>query len=208
LLAPGRNPDGDIKPWCYPNITGHKTAYCDVPFCDGEIRVNNFLCGTLKERGQADYRGTINVTMTKKLCQRWDSQVPHTHQNTPEMAPLSGLEENYCRNPDGEGLAWCYTMDNGTRWEFCDVPICEVLYASETNRTSDDEVGIRVEAADNNSAVCGSAVVGQSDYRGTINVTESGRTCQHWDSKEPHHHSRTHENYPHHDLVENYCECE
>ena len=29
-----------------------------------------------------------------------------------------------CRNPDGEEGAWCYTIDPGVRWQFCDVPQC------------------------------------------------------------------------------------
>ncbi len=32
--------------------------------------------------------------------------------------------ENYCRNPDGEPTLWCYTTDNETRWDYCDVPNC------------------------------------------------------------------------------------
>ena len=57
-------------------------------------------CGTA-ELNQADYRGFISVTETGKTCQRWDTQSPHRHSRTPETYPNSGLEENYCRNPDG-----------------------------------------------------------------------------------------------------------
>ena len=32
-----------------------------------------------------------------------------------------GLDENYCRNPDGDTGLWCY-IDNG--YELCDVPTC------------------------------------------------------------------------------------
>ena len=55
-------------------------------------------CGTGK---QADYRGRISTTASGRTCQRWDSQKPHSHTRTPENYPNSGLEENYCRNPDG-----------------------------------------------------------------------------------------------------------
>ncbi|KAI8485097.1 carbohydrate binding [Branchiostoma belcheri] len=73
----------------------------------------------------ASYRGTVSVTRTGKTCQRWDSQTPHSHTRTPENFPSSGLEQNYCRNPDGDpkGL-WCYTTDPGSRWEYCNVPPC------------------------------------------------------------------------------------
>ena len=58
-------------------------------------------CGSGK---QADYRGKINKTASGRTCQRWDVQSPHKHSRTPENYPNSGLEENYCRNPDGKEL--------------------------------------------------------------------------------------------------------
>ena len=86
---------------------------------------NPATCGC-EESKQADYRGTIATTVSGKTCQRWDSQSPHSHSNSPGDKPLSGLEENYCRNPDGEDTAWCYTTDSDTRWEACDVPTCTI----------------------------------------------------------------------------------
>eukprot|EP00058_Branchiostoma_floridae_P014957 XP_002600445.1 hypothetical protein BRAFLDRAFT_109205 [Branchiostoma floridae] len=72
----------------------------------------------------ASYRGTVSVTKTAKTCQRWDRQSPHQHSRAPHDYPYSGLEGNYCRNPDGEPGPWCYTTDPGTRWELCTVPPC------------------------------------------------------------------------------------
>ena len=46
------------------------------------------------------------------------------YENTPENYPDSGLVANYCRNPDGEPAAWCYTMDSGIRFELCGIPQC------------------------------------------------------------------------------------
>lgn len=81
-------------------------------------------CGCASEK-QADYRGNISVTVSGKKCQAWASQTPHSHSRTPENYPYSGLDANYCRNPDGEPGAWCYTEDSSTRWELCDVPTCD-----------------------------------------------------------------------------------
>ena len=77
-----------------------------------------------KEEDQSDYRGSINVTEDGYECQAWYAQAPHTHSNTPENRPNAGLESNYCRNPDGEPRAWCYTTSSSKRWQFCNVPTC------------------------------------------------------------------------------------
>ena len=31
----------------------------------------------------------------------------------------------FCRDPDGKGAPWCYTMDPDHPWEYCNVPVCE-----------------------------------------------------------------------------------
>jgi len=79
-------------------------------------------CGC-KNVKQADYYGTINITLTGRTCQRWDAMLPHKHS-------YAG-DDNFCRNPgtpleggtpaDG---AWCYTTDYNKVWEQCNVPIC------------------------------------------------------------------------------------
>ena len=33
--------------------------------------------------------------------------------------PDSGLDENYCRNPDGEDTIWCFTKNPDVRYEYC-----------------------------------------------------------------------------------------
>ncbi|KAI8485666.1 hypothetical protein Bbelb_366850 [Branchiostoma belcheri] len=70
------------------------------------------------------YRGIASVTETGKTCQRWDSQTPHEHSMIPANYTSSGLEQNYCRNPDGDSGVWCYTTDPNTLWDYCDVPVC------------------------------------------------------------------------------------
>ncbi|XP_035682931.1 plasminogen-like [Branchiostoma floridae] len=128
----------------------------------------------------AFYRGTVSVTGTGKPCQRWTSQSPHEHSYTPANYPSSGLEQNYCRNPDGESVpgVWCYTTHQGTRWEYCDVPQCNEETCQRGNGVS---------------------------YKGTASVTESGKTCQRWDSQTPHEHGVTPAEYPSSLLLKNYC---
>ncbi|XP_066263228.1 exoskeleton protein RP43-like [Branchiostoma lanceolatum] len=44
-----------------------------------------------------------------------------------------------------------------------------------------------------------------ASYSGTASVTETGQTCQHWDSQTPHAHDFTPANYPSSGLLQNYC---
>ncbi len=32
--------------------------------------------------------------------------------------------ENYCRNPNGDLVPWCYTTDPDKYWEYCAIPMC------------------------------------------------------------------------------------
>lgn len=51
--------------------------------------------------------------------------------------------------------------------------------------------------ADSNPKTCGTTpALRQSDYRGFIGVTTSGKTCQAWDAQEPHEHTNTPDKKP------------
>ncbi|XP_061173496.1 macrophage mannose receptor 1-like [Saccostrea echinata] len=66
------------------------------------------------------YNGKINITISRKTCQKWGSHTPHPHNLT-----WLWTEENYCRNPDGKPNGpWCFTMDSSTVWESCGIPRC------------------------------------------------------------------------------------
>jgi len=126
-----RNPDNEPSgSWCYTTDTDVRWEYCDVPTCkppapDPKPGPLGQQCGTDSiEIKQADYRGGIATTRGGVTCQRWDQQLPHAHTRTADRFPDSGLDENYCRNPDGEPLAWCYTTHSAKRWDYCIVPSC------------------------------------------------------------------------------------
>ena len=138
------------------------------------------MCGSASEL-QAEYRGSVSVTRNGIKCQHWASQEPHTHKHTLENFPNAGLEENFCRNPDGSQMAWCYSSDPLVRWDYCDVPYC------------------------NERLDCGTAALDQTDYRGSISVTESGKVCQNWTSQEPHPHKYTPASFPAAGLEDNHC---
>uniref|UniRef100_A0A8C3Y795 Kringle domain-containing protein n=1 Tax=Catharus ustulatus TaxID=91951 RepID=A0A8C3Y795_CATUS len=83
-----------------------------------------------KEGKGVGYRGTEAKTRKGVQCQKWADNVPHKPNYTPEKYPQAGLEENYCRNPDGgEQGPWCYTTDPDTRFDYCNIPECEAASA-------------------------------------------------------------------------------
>ena len=169
---------------------------------------------------QSDYRGTIAKTETGKTCMRWDVQDPHSHSRTPANYPDSGLENNFCRNPDGEPRAWCYTTDPESRFEFCDIPQCGSTGSTSSPTTTPPAptptppestpapTPTPPESTPAPSTVnlpdC-TCLDDQSDYRGTIAKTETGKTCMRWDVQDPHSHTRTSANYPDSGLENNYC---
>ncbi|XP_077997465.1 plasminogen-like isoform X3 [Glandiceps talaboti] len=119
---------------------------------------------------ETDYRGTVSVTVSGRTCQKWTSQSPHPHADwTPQTRPNEGLgDHNYCRTAgwNGDG-AWCYTTDPAKNWEYCDLP--EPKESCGYTECYYDEK--------------------QTDYRGTVSVTVSDRTCQKWTSQSPHPHA-------------------
>lgn len=76
-------------------------------------------CHTVDQR---DYRGEVAVTKSGIACQAWDQQVPHKHSVNAHYFPDAGLEKNYCRNPNREKRAWCFTTKGHKTWEYCDIP--------------------------------------------------------------------------------------
>ncbi|CDQ68648.1 unnamed protein product [Oncorhynchus mykiss] len=81
-----------------------------------------------------DYRGVVNTTVSGAHCLPWNSDLLHDelHMGTVERATLRGLgEHSYCRNPDGDKMPWCYTLnDRAISWENCDVPSCVMRLSS------------------------------------------------------------------------------
>ncbi|KAM8884118.1 hepatocyte growth factor-like isoform 1-T1 [Synchiropus picturatus] len=175
---PNNHPGG---PWCYTTDPNVRSEECGVPNCAEEV------CMTCNGE---DYRGKVDRTETGKECQRWDSARPHRHSFQPKRFRDKDLRDNYCRNPDHRLRPWCYTMDRKTPWEYCNISVCEA------DPSEDPQVDVT-----STSCVTGDG----RDYRGTMNVTPEGVTCQRWDSQFPHKHSYL----PHHfrcrDLRENYC---
>uniref|UniRef100_A0AAR2JRJ4 Hepatopoietin-A n=1 Tax=Pygocentrus nattereri TaxID=42514 RepID=A0AAR2JRJ4_PYGNA len=149
-----RNPNNDVRPWCYTMDRNTRWEYCNISVCahqaDKDVTTACF-------QGQGErYRGTVNVTPSGVACQRWDSQFPHNHSYTPQNYNCKDLRENFCRNPDGSEIPWCFTTDPKVRKALCtNIPRCK------TEKT---------ECYDGN---------GES-YRGNVSKTRSGIPCGLW----------------------------
>ncbi|XP_041058687.1 hepatocyte growth factor-like [Carcharodon carcharias] len=174
-----RNPRGEEGgPWCFTMDPRTRLESCAIPQCS---EVECITCN-----GET-YRGPMDHTESGKECQRWDLQMPHNHRFNPERFPDKGLDDNYCRNPNGRIKPWCYTLDPHTPWEYCAIKECVHNCDHESEVTTECFKGL-----------------GES-YRGIMNTTPSGIPCQRWDRQYPHHHNFTPENYKCKDLNKNYC---
>ena len=66
-------------------------------------------------------RRQISKTISGKKCQKWSEQKPHKHKYA-----FVG-DHNFCRNPKNDQTGvWCYTTSRKKRWEYCDVPKCNL----------------------------------------------------------------------------------
>ncbi|XP_030053923.1 plasminogen [Microcaecilia unicolor] len=189
-----RNPDGEPQPWCFTTSPSKRWEFCSIPRCSTGPPTSNPGLECLSGNGES-YVGKIAMTVSGKVCQAWSSQTPHKHHRIPDNYPCKNLDVNYCRNPDEEKMPWCYTTDNNTRWEYCQIPSCsgaapEVEFLSE-QVSSSAEPECYVDSG--------------TTYRGTASMTISGKTCQAWNSRTPHNHAKTPENHPLADLTRNYC---
>ncbi|KAE8602189.1 hypothetical protein XENTR_v10013903 [Xenopus tropicalis] len=185
-----RNPDGEPRPWCFTTNPNKRWEHCNIPRCTTNPPTSAPGVQCLSGKGE-NYSGNIAVTASGKTCQEWSLQVPHKHIRTPDNYPCKNLEKNYCRNPDGESMPWCYTTDSETRWEYCNIPSCDAptVNAAPTNPST------ILECYDGNG----------SKYRGTAYITVSGKKCQPWNSQTPHKHTKMPDNFPNAGLEQNYC---
>ncbi|KAM3930890.1 plasminogen-like [Leptodactylus fuscus] len=186
-----RNPDGDLQPWCFTTDPNTRWEYCNVPRCTSSLPPSHPGKQCLSGNGES-YTGNIAVTISGKTCQAWNSQEPHMHAKTPDKYPCKNLDENYCRNPSGETMPWCYTTDKSMRWEYCNIPNCDNTTVVKPSPTT-------------SAAVSECYTENGETYRGVTYMTVSGKRCQDWSSMVPHRHTKTPEKYPNAHLERNYC---
>ncbi|XP_069331811.1 hepatocyte growth factor-like protein isoform X3 [Eulemur rufifrons] len=144
-----------LLPWTQnsPHTRLQRSGRCDL------FQKKDYIRTCIMDNG-VRYRGTIATTASGLPCQGWSHKFPNDHKYTPTLR--NGLEENFCRNPDGDlGGPWCYTTDPAVRFQSCGIKSCREAACIWCNG---------------------------EDYRGAVDRTESGRECQRWDLQRPHQH--------------------
>ena len=150
----------------------------------------------------ARYRGQVSTTINNYTCANWLAQSPHAHTRTASNYPRSGLgDHNFCRNPDGEEMPWCYTTDANMRYDMCaNIRRCPSNFDYDCQRGAGysyrgramitvelDGLGCDVNQKKITATVnCleGSGV----SYNGNHSVSRGGLRCQKWkDSLSPSH---------------------
>ncbi|KAL4241124.1 hypothetical protein ACF0H5_001902 [Mactra antiquata] len=136
------------------------------------------------------YNGTLDKTINGHICQNWADQSPISHSQVATHMPESSLSDakNYCRDPDGSGFLWCYTIEPDVTWGKCNVyPCVHKKYIVDDNRCYSNG--------------------DPSSYNGTLAVTTNGYTCQNWADQTTHSHQYDATYMPENNLTEakNYC---
>uniref|UniRef100_A0A8C6WK68 Macrophage stimulating 1 n=1 Tax=Neogobius melanostomus TaxID=47308 RepID=A0A8C6WK68_9GOBI len=177
-----RNPDASPVPWCYTTDPQVERENCEIRKCMDTRQRSSFTTNCFRGRGE-EYRGKVNETTSGIACQRWDAQYPHVHPFYPSTYECKGLEENYCRNPDGSEAPWCFTSEPGVRTALC----------LQIKRCADD-----IEAED-----CYHE--NGKNYKGSVRKTRKGITCQKWSVNTPHRTKINTRTHPEANLTENFC---
>ena len=182
-----RDTDGSGYTWCWTQVDETsvipallKKEACDVPHCPSRGQKASLLetCFVYNPNTQrAMYQGRKATTKTGRQCQQWNEQYPHLHRGRKNFkeAGFGNPRKlaNFCRDPDGEGFPWCYTVDPDARWEECDVPYCSGpdLHEGVWDLT---KCYVHISREPQPKAL----------YLGTTSVTVSGLPCQPW-SQQP-----------------------
>ena len=123
-----------------------------------------------------------SVTKSGKTCQKWSSETPHKPKHTPK--DVEDLDHNYCRNPDLDlSGPWCYTTDPDTRWEYCDIKICndDASYVIFTNFDAEAKSSHLVRVHANPEIVRDVTDEGGSFNVQTISMTNTNETMtEYW----------------------------
>ncbi|KAK9877521.1 hypothetical protein WA026_018629 [Henosepilachna vigintioctopunctata] len=134
--------DSSLKELSYCRDPGqyHKGTYCYVISMLPELKILKKHCHIRKCKSQEcriagtgnDYIGTLNISRSRRYCERWYSPTPvhphDIHHMDISLFPDENLEDasSFCRNPSRNAIGpWCYTIDPSVPKESCLVKDCD-----------------------------------------------------------------------------------
>ena len=84
----------------------------------------NYLAvgGFLNDGNGENYYGNANRGETGDICESWNSAFLSSILEPDKIQKLGDLNNNFCRNPDGDVAPWCIAP-NG-EFDYCDIPKC------------------------------------------------------------------------------------
>ncbi|XP_030847069.1 plasminogen-like [Strongylocentrotus purpuratus] len=141
-----------------------------------------------------NYRGNLSQTINGHTCQAWTSQYLTPYDFTPANYPNAGLDDNYCRNPDGT-TSTCLEDPRGVNYRG---NLSQTIYGHTCQAWTSQDPN------EHTTSTCLEDPRGVN-YRGNLSQTIYGHTCQAWTSQDPNEHSRTPADFPNAGLDENYC---
>ena len=78
--------------------------------------------GCINDGNGENYYGNANRGETGDICESWNSAFLSSILEPDKIQKLGDLNNNFCRNPDGDVAPWCIAP-NG-EFDYCDIPKC------------------------------------------------------------------------------------
>ncbi|XP_021380340.1 plasminogen-like isoform X2 [Mizuhopecten yessoensis] len=112
------------------NLAGfNPMSYCPVSRfdCQSNWTVATLSCSEYDcfDTANVRYMGRVSCTVGGTVCQRWDTNTPHTIGAVVAASIASMTTSNNWCMPIRYHRPWCYTTDPNIRWDVCPVDDCQ-----------------------------------------------------------------------------------
>ncbi|XP_018430561.1 PREDICTED: hepatocyte growth factor-like protein [Nanorana parkeri] len=167
-----RNPDGSEAPWCFTSNPNIRVAYCfQIKRCPDDVTDTGCFHGN----GET-YSGSANRTRKGVPCRNWSEKA-----NDIQFTFGDNLQENYCRNPDGDSHGpWCYTKDPKTPFDYCAIKHCDEgppISLKEAENIAFDSCGKRVDKSPSKKARIVGGHPGNSPWTVSLRNRQGDHFC-------------------------------
>ena len=119
-----RNPSDHSGLWCFTTDPNKAWDDCNDTTIESKLKQPGAECENKNKFG-LDYRGTASVTERGFHCKPWILSTQYQHLAETLVHPETSACRSHGKNDNGKlNNQWCYTTDEDTRWDVCDVPDC------------------------------------------------------------------------------------